>query len=425
MPKTIATTPSWYWPDRVPRVLGVPPYRLDELLIDRWIRRRPSQTSLVGDVRFSLADLQRAVHGGAGAIARAVPDDGFVAVGAGTTAEGAVLVLAALSSGRRAVLVPPNQTASADHPLAGAALALSDGPGSGRLEAAGLKPVRLEGLLAMGAAGENGAAAREGAGGGDGPAGSQSVSGASHSLADLKAPIVCVGGRFAPAWHSHRSLLAGAIAFNAFLGTTSESSWLSTYSPCTWEGLSALIACLEAGATLVLADPGDAAAEATVANQPTWLYSSLEDGARTWGGKRQKRTPSDPRGALLMVDGPFNPDDRRTVAPAASGTALTLFGIPEVGLVFASHPSWYLDESVGIPVPNMHVVPADPDTSIPISTMWELVDHAMVTAWSPSLAVGCGDTGEDKDASRFAGSRFVTGVLAASDPNGMLYLVDA
>jgi acyl-CoA synthetase (AMP-forming)/AMP-acid ligase II len=117
-----------------------------------------------------------------------------------------------------------------------------------------------------------------------------------------------------------------------------------------------------------------------------------------------------------------------------------MFGMAETGVVLASHPSWYLEESVGIPVPNMHVVAADPDTGQPISSMWELVDHAMVTAWSPSLAVageaagdGQGPDGTDGHiggqtasgfASRFVGRRFVTGVLAASDPNGMLYLVD-
>ena len=38
MPKTIAITPSWYWPAGVTRVVGVPPFRIGEQLVDRFLR---------------------------------------------------------------------------------------------------------------------------------------------------------------------------------------------------------------------------------------------------------------------------------------------------------------------------------------------------------------------------------------------------
>src|SRR5665811_148130 len=41
MPKAIATTPSWYWPDRVPRVLGTPPYYI---AVDHRSGRPPERT---------------------------------------------------------------------------------------------------------------------------------------------------------------------------------------------------------------------------------------------------------------------------------------------------------------------------------------------------------------------------------------------
>ncbi len=436
MPKAIATTPSWYWPDRVPRVLGTPPYFLEELLVERWARRRPAHPLVVSaDARVGAAGLAESVRAVACAIGAAVTPGRPVAVSAGPTAEGAALVLGALASGRKVLLAPPGAAAGSCD-VSDASLGLGDAAGAAEFGAAGLEVLRLDDLV--GRAHDAG-----GAPGGDVGGRPNSLAPGGHSEEEgLDAPVACIVGRYGPVWHSHHSLLAGAVALGAFLGVDGDTAWLSTYSPCTWEGLCGLTVALLAGSTLVLAEPLGAAAEAAAAEQPTWLLSSITDAAATWGGGKRHRRGGDgsARAALLMVDGPFDPDERRAVAPAAGGTALTMFGMAETGVVLASHPSWYLDESVGIPIPNMHVVAADPDTGEPISTMWELVDHAMVTAWSPSLAVAGGAADDDSEpgggdghfggrnassfASRFAGRRFVTGVLAASDPNGMLYLVD-
>jgi acyl-CoA synthetase (AMP-forming)/AMP-acid ligase II len=440
MPKAIATTPSWYWPDRVPRVLGTPPYYIEELLVERWAHRQPAHPSLVSsDARTGAAELAESVRAVAAALTALTADtapDRPVAVSAGPTAEGAVLVLGALASGRKVLLAAPGATIDGMD-VSQASLGIGDPAGTAELSAAGLEALRLDALVARApaAAGTPGGDVAEGS---DGLAPSVRADGASG----LGAPVACMVGRYGSVWHSHHSLLAGAVALGAFLGSGGDTAWLSTYSPCTWEGLCGLTVALLAGSTMVLAEPRDAAVEAAAAEHPAWLLSSLADGVATWGGgKRSRRAGGEGvRAALLMVDGPFDPDERRAVAPAAGGTALTMFGMAETGVVLASHPSWYLEESVGIPVPNMHVVAADPDTGQPISSMWELVDHAMVTAWSPSLAVageaagdGQGPDGTDGHiggqtasgfASRFVGRRFVTGVLAASDPNGMLYLVD-
>jgi hypothetical protein len=105
-----------------------------------------------------------------------------------------------------------------------------------------------------------------------------------------------------------------------------------------------------------------------------------------------------------------------------------VFGLAETGPVFGSHASWYLDEAVGIPLTNVHVVPADPRTGRPIPTLWELVESAMVTVSSPSVGVdpaaAGGDGGEGSGGlARLADGRLMTGVIASSDPNGMVYLL--
>lgn len=57
-----------------------------------------------------------------------------------------------------------------------------------------------------------------------------------------------------------------------------------------------------------------------------------------------KRAAKDARrqlsAALLATDGPFEPDQRRRVGKALECAALTFWGMPETGPVFASHPSW-------------------------------------------------------------------------------------
>ncbi len=378
MPKTIATTPSWYWPEGTPRVLGIPPYSLEEMLVQPWIQARPHEALLVsGDTRLSGPELAQAVHAASARVAAEIPPDSSGTLYAGPDLDGVVLVLGALASGRQVHLKA--------------------------LDAA--EAARIGETLPAASIGE--------------PIASRGT----HPGTATYEPAVCLDGRFGRAWHSQRSLLAWAISIRGFLprASTEPETWLSTFSPCTWEGMTALGAALIDGGTLVLAAPGEASREAATTEHPAWLFTSFEDAATTFAGSgRRRRSEGVPlRSALLSVDGPFDPAARGALT-SSLGNALTVYGTAETGPMLASHPSWYLDESVGIPVTNMHVVPGDPETAERITTMWELIDHAMITAWSPSLMLGYeGPTG----ASHLEGHRFLTGMLAASDPNGMLYLL--
>lgn len=97
-----------------------------------------------------------------------------------------------------------------------------------------------------------------------------------------------------------------------------------------------------------------------------------------------------------------------------------MFGLAETGAIFVSHPQWYLDEAVGIPMTNAHVVPSDPRNGEPIQALWELVESAEVTVKGPALM--CGYEGQDCE-DRFIDGRFRTGVIASSDANGMIYIL--
>ncbi|MCZ7629139.1 MAG: hypothetical protein M5U19_08785 [Microthrixaceae bacterium] len=62
---------------------------------------------------------------------------------------------------------------------------------------------------------------------------------------------------------------------------------------------------------------------------------------------------------LRLADVSMAPGERRRVGKLFGSPALTFFGLPETGPIFASHLSWYIDESIGIPISNAFVVPVD------------------------------------------------------------------
>lgn len=406
MPKTIATTPSWYWPDGVPRVLGVPPRSVWHLAVDVPARRAPDRPALVhGGRSVPAAELGALVAAVAAGVEGAATGPGAVAVCAGPSPAGVLAVLGALAADRPAVLVEPGADASEVACRAQApAVAVGDADGVAALAGTGAPLVEVGALVS----------------GGVPATGPPAGHGQRRAGSGLDSPSVCLTGRSGPVWHSQRSLLAGALALQAFARPASGAPWLIGSSPCAWDGLCATVCALVAGAPLLTAPPGAEACDATERHRPTWMVSSLAVAADSWAGAGRRRGPAAGGWLLAGVDGPFDPDERRAVAAATGAGVLTVFGMAETGPVLASHPSWFLDEAVGIPVPNMHVVPADPDTGEPVDAMWELLDRAMVSVWSPSLAVGGLAPGPGDP----AGRRFVTGALAASDPNGMLYLVD-
>ncbi len=398
MPKTIAITPSWYWPANVTRVTGVPPFHVDEQLVERWARHRPDETALIDATeRLSGRELLERVQAAAAALrqqADASGGEGARAVlAAGPTAEGAVLLLALLRAGIPTRLVSPD---GGDEPGSfGATMACGDDRGAASLASTGLPVIRLSGLTGA-------------------------ASGPCPRATSDRALAVSSNGD--TVWHSHRSIVGGALSLQTFLGLGPQRPWLSTHAISTWQGVYGLTVPLAAGATVVLAPPDEGALDTIAREGVGGSFWALDAAfAATREAKRQVKSI---RGVqefiLLSTPKLFDPDERRRVGKLFDSPALTLFGLPETGPIFASHPSWYLDESIGIPISNACVVPVDPRSGNPIPTLWELVESAMVTVWSPGLFEGYEG---DAHPERRRDGRFVTGVIASSDANGMIYLL--
>lgn len=382
MPKTIAITPSWYWPSGISRVVGVPPYSIYEYCVLRHQLHTPHAPALIDATgTLSFDALRTEVDRRAQSLAIAAGEARLAVLPGDFSRESVLELLAALAAG-----VKLHLTAEDPHTVAsqlGAPIVAGEEP----------------------------------------PAESPVVPAA--SAIDVRQPAVVLEGEFGPVTHSNRSLLAMAISMATFIDADRTSPWLSTLPLSTWEGLMAVLLPLHAGAPVVIppsrADP-DALLGLIPRHGVRYAIASIESFAQAC--REAKRAAKDARrmlaAALLSVDGPFDADQRRRVSKALECPALTFWGVPETGPVFAAHPSWYVDESVGLPMTNAHVVPSDPRSGHPIQALWELVEMAEVTVFSPSLITPAEGA---PAAGHFIGNRLRTGMLASSDANGMVYLL--
>jgi acyl-coenzyme A synthetase/AMP-(fatty) acid ligase len=380
MPKTIAITPSWYWPEAIDRVAGIPPYQVTELCVDAHARDNPDKTALLSDAGdVSFAELALKVAGTAAAL-RAKGVDRAVLSG-DLSVETIIRLLAALRSGVQTRILtegeaPGNITSGFDDAYNLADLEIVSGLDSG------------------------------------------------VGLIDLRAAALTICGRSAEVNHSQRSLLAASISLLTFLRSDPEKPWLAVLSLGRWEGLVSILAPLFLGVPVVVAKEGsgEALAETIVKFQPGTAVTDLASSVSAT--REAKRAVKKSRGILdamvLSTEGLFSPGDRQRVGKSFGTAALTMFGLAETGAIFVSHPQWYLDEAVGIPMTNAHVVPSDPRNGEPIQALWELVESAEVTVKGPALM--CGYEGQDSEA-QFVDGRFRTGIIASSDANGMIYIL--
>jgi acyl-CoA synthetase (AMP-forming)/AMP-acid ligase II len=376
MAKTIAINPSWYWPDDVPRLLGVPPMFCDRLMAERWSRRRPDVTAVVDvDGAITYAELWSRVEKEVEALRERADGDRVVLAGPAGI-DGVVALLGALAARRRAILVDPGSPDAA-----AAAEAVGDGGAVADVHEAALDLVTADGWAAG---------------------------------------------------HSNYSLVSGALSLAAFLGDGDPQSWLCSMPLWTWEGLYSVLVPLYTGGTAVVCDADEAPDEAgdlvedhgvAYALVPFDLVRDLSRGKPRGLADPLKRNL---RGLLLSADRPFGAGDRRKARKALDVPILTMFGLAETGPILASHPSWYVDESVGIPMTNVEVQPANPETGEPLDTNWELLDHATMVIRGPQLMAGYeGPATEDERlATRLEDGWFKTWALASFDANGMMYLVE-
>lgn len=243
---------------------------------------------------------------------------------------------------------------------------------------------------------------------------------------DMKGPSVALAGREGKVFYqSHQSVLAGAISWSAFIPLDEKDVVLNLQPFYTWEGLYGLLPVLFKGATCHMAsleDPEKLACSLVSQNcSYTWL---TQEEARKFLREPQhnliNKLKTTLSGLFVSVSGSFRPRSRKLLKNLFGGVpVLTVFGLPEAGPVVASHPTWYLNEAIGIPVSNVDLWPLNPQTGNPLLVPWEAIESAEIGIKSPMTAVAFSSPEEKGVQVREDWLRSY--LIASMDPNGLFY----
>jgi len=249
---------------------------------------------------------------------------------------------------------------------------------------------------------------------------------AAPARVDLKARAVgLVGPSGRLVYHSHATLMGWAVSWSAFLPLTEEDVFSSLEPLCRWGGLLTALATLFRGGRCVLSQPRSAAALAELIHESCARYlllpfSSASELARASSLALRQELSRNVRGVFTTLERPFPVKERRRIESAFDAPVLTLLGNAAAGPALAAHPSWYLDESVGIPVTNVDAWPLYPGTGQPLAVPWEAIDYGELGVRSPMLAADY-QTAEDR-AEWVQDGWLRMRVTALMDPSGLFYL---
>lgn len=213
--------------------------------------------------------------------------------------------------------------------------------------------------------------------------------------------------------HNQKTLAATAIAVAGFYMIDAETRVLLLEPPTDWLGLAVLLGCLHKGATVIA---GWEAPPVEVPGHVDYLVCRWPYAARTLTGDDRPY----PRlrvgaGAIVGMEEPFSLSRRRRISRRLRTPVLTLFGRSDLGPVLGSHPTWFLDDAVGIPLPNVDTRPLDPATGAPLNIGWDAVEEAELGVKS-ALAPAGGDVME---------GWLRTRRVAAIDPTGLYFFRSA
>lgn len=210
--------------------------------------------------------------------------------------------------------------------------------------------------------------------------------------------------------HSHRTLRATSVAFGSFFRLEPGSETALLDPPGDWLGLAALLGAW-ANAGSVHAAWGDAGAvprgrvDYAVVDLRRAEARYLRPGSRPYEGRIGV-------GAIVGIEGGLTAARRRRLARRLGSVVLTVFGRNDLGPTLASHPTWFLDDAAGIPLPNVDLRPLDPADGRELAIGWDAVEEAEIGVKSALAPAG----GE------LVGQWLRTREIAHVDPTGCYFL---
>lgn len=225
---------------------------------------------------------------------------------------------------------------------------------------------------------------------------------------NLRAPIAALAGGSGEVLHTHKTLLATAISLSSFFLLEPGADVAVLAPPSTWVGLAMLLATWYRGGTVHAAW-----------RRPDGAVTGRFDYAvDVWDGRSEavaSRLAGDARvgvGLVAGVSDVFDVSLRRRLARRVGAPLLTMLGSNEHGPYVASHPTWYLDGSPGIPLPNVDTWPLDPADGRELGIGWEVVEEAEIGLKSALAPAGATP----------AGSWLKTRLVGHVDPTGLYFL---
>lgn len=405
MSKAMGLLPSWYWPEGVQRYLAAPQVSIYELAVGRWARRYGDTPALAGlDQVMTFRELEQATARAAAACTERIgAQEPRLALAVRSPRSFALLILSVLRANGSILLLdgeaPWEEQAAALATFQANAL-VTDAP-TGLGEEAGVPTLAAEALLEADAA--------------PSPA----------ARADAGRPAIALVAEGGIVYHSHMSALSAAMAFAAFSLLEPETRMVVARPASSWEGLIGLLAPLQAGGAAVLSQStaSDEVADAITGTQADLLWideptalALLEGGRALMEAVRQHC-----KATYVSVQRAFPKRLRRQLRRLLRTPVLTIYGYPATGAIAASHPSWYLNEAIGIPMTGVDLAPVQPETRQPVETAWEFLTHAGIGVRTRALAVeiagAIGVPGFIEEGLWYSGD------LGSMDANGMLYLL--
>ncbi len=399
-----------YWPENVYRYLAIPGITVDDGLVARPGKRTPDRPALIGsqgplsykqftaDIDQAMKAVLTCLEGKAGRIAVALNDSlDLMKVVFGALKARATVFLMNTSLAPEA-LIPQLQKFQPD-------LAIAD-DGFRRVFQSSVDGIRIVSLPEL----------RE----------TKPAAAAPRGRQDLGAPTLALamddGGL---AYHSHRSLLASAVSWSTFVPLKTEDLVLAAQPLYTWEGLYSLLPILFRGGTCLVADlqDPDKLAHGVREYHPIYTMLSRPEARLLYQSSHRQVVQAfreSLQGLFVSTTGPFTAIGRMRLKNLLGKPALLAFGSAAAGVVFSSHPTWFLDTAVGIPVTNVDVWPLNPANGNPLEVPWEAIEYGEVGVKSPMTAADY-HLPEEKE-KRVKDGWLRTKIVATMDPNGLFYI---
>jgi hypothetical protein len=210
--------------------------------------------------------------------------------------------------------------------------------------------------------------------------------------------------------HNHKTLVGTAVAFGSFFQFEPGAEVVLLEPPTGWLGLAVLLGAWSRATTIRVAWTAGWAGHPGRVDYLAGSFAAAE--ARYAGTTPALRDVQAGVGAILGIEGPFSVAKRRRLARRLGTPVLTLYGRNDLGPAIGSHPTWYLDDAVGIPLPNVDTRPLDPSDGAELTIGWDAVEEAEIGVKSVMAPAG----GE------LSGTWLRTRLMGQVDPTGLYFV---